>query len=319
MRKVLYSDIIKNAKILTDSVYSSHFTDEELMVRLDSHVKLLYSIMTQKDESLFFKEVLLNPIDGQAQLPEDFFKISSVFIRIGDFEYPLDRTSLQARGQGRTTYDYPSYHLRTDSINFTPKSTSYPIRMYYVPLPGGPLTKPYAVVGDGLNTTTYKIEFTSVGIDGNGYTVSLIPGGVAGAEVCSVTGEDITIQIESGVSTATQVKTAVAASLTVSPLITVDVTKKGKVEPVSVTLDGGSDGWLCICHEDDWLISNLAIEIAIKEESDPSQFQAMNKADLKAIEDHLRPRDQGTAMKVRDVESEMGTGWLSRPNGLRRR
>jgi hypothetical protein len=317
VRKVLYSEIIKSSRVLTDTVYSAHMTDEELTMRLDSAVKTLYSIMTQKDESLFFKEVQLQEINGQCQLPEDFFKILSVFVRMGDFEYPLDRTTLQARGQGKTTYDYPSYHLRTNSINFTPKNTSYPIFMYYLPLPTGPLMKPFAVVGDGLNTTTYKVEFTSPGTTGNDYTVTLVGGGVAGAEECSVVGESITIKIEPGVSTATQVKAAVAASLTVSPLITVDVTKKGIVELGTMTLAGGSDGWMCVSHEDDWLISMLCIEICLKEESDPSQFQKMNANDLEAINSYLSPRDNGSVVRIRDIESERT--YHGRPLGLMRR
>lgn len=53
------------------------------------------------------------------------------------------------------------------------------------------------------------ITYTFIVIgDNNVYTLEYLPGGTAGSEVVSISGTDITIQIQSGVSTATQVKAA---------------------------------------------------------------------------------------------------------------
>jgi len=60
-------------------------------------------------------------------------------------------------------------------------------------------------------TLQSALTFTAVadlGQDGNSITYTFTGGATAGAEVVTVSGTAITIQVESGVSTATQVKTA---------------------------------------------------------------------------------------------------------------
>jgi len=55
------------------------------------------------------------------------------------------------------------------------------------------------------------LEFNQPG-DNNAYTLEYTPGATAGAEVVSIIGQDVTVQIETGVSTATQVKAALEAN-----------------------------------------------------------------------------------------------------------
>ena len=55
-------------------------------------------------------------------------------------------------------------------------------------------------------------------------TVTYTGGGTAGSEIVTVTGTDISVQIQSGVSTATQIKTAVAASTAAAAVLTPVIT-----------------------------------------------------------------------------------------------
>jgi hypothetical protein len=66
-------------------------------------------------------------------------------------------------------------------------------------------------VGAGAPSTLVFQDITYTWInsaDNNAYTLEYTPGGTAGAEVVTILGNAITVQIQSGVSTATQVKTA---------------------------------------------------------------------------------------------------------------
>lgn len=73
------------------------------------------------------------------------------------------------------------------------------------------------------------ITWTAVtmGSAGNSITVALVSGGTAGAEVVTVTGTAISVQIQSGVSTRTQVLTAVQASTAASALVSISVASGG--------------------------------------------------------------------------------------------
>lgn len=67
----------------------------------------------------------------------------------------------------------------------------------------------------------------TMGAAGNDITVALVAGGTAGAEVVTVTGSAISVQIESAVSTRTQVLTAVQASAAASALVGISVASGG--------------------------------------------------------------------------------------------
>jgi hypothetical protein len=90
-------------------------------------------------------------------------------------------------------------------------------------------TAPYAAFnqfnGGGGSVTEYLA--VTAGAAGNSITVAYIGGGTAGAEVVTVVGTAITVQIQNGVSTANQVRTAVTASVPASALVTVTVLSGG--------------------------------------------------------------------------------------------
>jgi len=62
---------------------------------------------------------------------------------------------------------------------------------------------------------------------GNLFTIGYTSGGTAGSEVVSISGYDVTVQIQNGVSTANQVKAAIEANPTTNALFVVTVTGVG--------------------------------------------------------------------------------------------
>jgi len=81
------------------------------------------------------------------------------------------------------------------------------------------------------------------GAAGNSITIAFTGGGTAGAEVVTVVGKAISVQIESGVSTITQVRTAINAASAAAALVTATGTSSSTVSTASaVNLTGGVTG-----------------------------------------------------------------------------
>lgn len=74
------------------------------------------------------------------------------------------------------------------------------------------------LVNNGITWTA-----VTMGSAGNSITVALVAGGTAGSEVVTVSGNAISVSIQSGVSTRTQVLTAVQASAAASALVSISV------------------------------------------------------------------------------------------------
>lgn len=92
--------------------------------------------------------------------------------------------------------------------------------------------------------TDQGMTYTAVALGpaGDGITITLTAGGTAGAEVVTVVGRAISVQIEDGVTTQTQLKTAIDASAPAHALISVAVASGAT--PVdaatAVTTSGGA-------------------------------------------------------------------------------
>ena len=92
---------------------------------------------------------------------------------------------------------------------------------------------------------TQGLTLTSVafGTSGNSITVAFTGGATAGAEVVSVSGNAISVQIQTGVSTVTQVRTAMQAAAACTALVTTTGTSSSTVATAAaVSLTGGIDG-----------------------------------------------------------------------------
>jgi hypothetical protein len=89
------------------------------------------------------------------------------------------------------------------------------------------------------------VTYTAVATDntGNLISVAYTGGGTAGSEVVSVVGNAISVQIQDGVSTITQVRTAVNASVPAAALVTASGTSGTAVSIASASfLTGGITG-----------------------------------------------------------------------------
>lgn len=75
------------------------------------------------------------------------------------------------------------------------------------------------------NGITYLAQ--TMGAAGNSITIALVAGGTAGSEVVTVSGSAISVSIQSGVSTRTQVKAAIDASAAAAALVSVSVSSGG--------------------------------------------------------------------------------------------
>lgn len=92
---------------------------------------------------------------------------------------------------------------------------------------------------------TQGLTLTAVATDntGNLISVAFTSGGTAGAEVVTVVGNAISVQIQSGVSTITQVRTAMQAAAACTALVTTTGTSASTVTTASaVFLTGGITG-----------------------------------------------------------------------------
>lgn len=100
---------------------------------------------------------------------------------------------------------------------------------------------------DGVTSTAVA----GLGAAGNSITVAYTGGATAGAEVVTVVGNAISVQIEDGVSTITQVRTAINASGAAAALVTATGTSATPVDVTAATaLEGGITGGFrgpCIC------------------------------------------------------------------------
>lgn len=96
------------------------------------------------------------------------------------------------------------------------------------------------VVGDLTFTARQK------GVAGNSITIALVDGAEAGSETVDVEGNDISVNIEDGVSTAKQIADALEASEDAMALISVEISgteSNAQNAAAADNLEGGDDGF----------------------------------------------------------------------------
>ena len=94
-----------------------------------------------------------------------------------------------------------------------------------------------------LNLQDLKFQADAAGAGGNAISIEYTSGGTAGSEVVSVLSNAISVQIESGVSTATQVKAAIDGFPAAAALVDVSISGTGSNAQVTVaatSLAGGN-------------------------------------------------------------------------------
>lgn len=107
-------------------------------------------------------------------------------------------------------------------------------------------------VSANIQIQDINYQAIATGTSGNSITIAYTTGAVAGAEVVSVVGNAISVQIASGVSTAAQIAAAIAAAAPASALVTAviyGVSTNKQTAPVNATnLAGGTSSGLEPVH-----------------------------------------------------------------------
>jgi hypothetical protein len=102
----------------------------------------------------------------------------------------------------------------------------------------------YAGVAASVVIQDLTIAFSEVGSYYNTFTIEYTSGGTAGSEVVSLTGSVLEVQIESGVSTANQIKTAIDSSVLITGAFVVTVSGVGTDTQITegpTNFSGGED------------------------------------------------------------------------------
>ncbi len=86
---------------------------------------------------------------------------------------------------------------------------------------------PYAGVSSTLTEQDLTFTFNNPESGTNAFTLEYTPGATAGSEVVSLSGSDIVVQIEDGVSTASQIKTAMEAVPQIAANLTITISGVG--------------------------------------------------------------------------------------------
>ena len=130
--------------------------------------------------------------------------------------------------------------------------------------PGNSVTVSYTTGGAPVaaSLVLQDITYTAVtaGSAGNSISVAYTTGGVAGSEVVTVISNSISVQIQSGVSTATDIYNAIIASAPASALVTPTITgtpSNTETAPASGNLSGGMDATVTV------MVVGPAITVAI--------------------------------------------------------
>ncbi|MDD4888393.1 MAG: hypothetical protein PHU85_00555 [Phycisphaerae bacterium] len=134
----------------------------------------------------------------------------------------LSKSSVLAAGLNKADHVLnPNDHLRNDGGE--PPGALFGCFNGRHAVYGGIYAGSFATLTTALagNNNDLKYTATIEGGAGNAIRVRYTAGATAGAEVVTVSGRDITVQVENGVSTATQVSTAVSASAAAIDLVSV--------------------------------------------------------------------------------------------------
>lgn len=171
------------------------------------------------------------------------------------------------------------YRLIEKELSFDSASTDY-TESFDVGGIGGDSINCFAIIdvdtpsaktfdsGVSSSLEVQDITYTAVtrGADGDNITITYTGGALAGAEVVSVVGTDISIQIESGVSTATQVKTAYDLSAPAVALATAAITGTAgdaQVTAAEAPFTGGVDSEVVVA-DDELIIPSHGLNLGLK-------------------------------------------------------
>jgi hypothetical protein len=305
-----------------DMVNSQFVTDQEFNSYINASYFELYDLLVQKyGNDYYMKEYSfqLQTNVTRYDLPDDFFKLLGVDLRISDGPdgYVSLRPFTLAERNRYSTANVQTwigvtnlrYRISANKLWFTPSpNMGQTIRIWYVPRLKAlvdPVTLTVAQQpesGDlftvdsnyidtfgALGATTFQTATTiAEAINNNGWGVE-----------ATVSGNVITFEL----STASSVNFGVEnpAQSAVSPTVQTRLVLNGSsMSGDTLTADGVS-GWL------EYVVTDAAIKALQKEESDTTTLQFQKAALIKRIEAAAENRDAGSPATIADVQWTNGT------------
>lgn len=327
--KMSLSDLRTASRQRADMVNSTFVSDAELNSYINASYFELYDLLVQKyGNDYYMKEYSFQLVGNQSRydLPEDFFKLLGVDLEIsaGPDGYVSLRPFTLAERNRYSTANVQTwigvtnlrYRISGNKLWFTPSpQTGQTIRIWYVPrlaelvdtvtiTVNSPVVDDYIVIGaatfvaDGLGPNDFPIGGND---EVTAYNLALqinnaaLPEGV----VATASGNVITLTQESDVATALNVGSAATPVPTTGASIRLQLSA-ATVTNGSIVADGIS-GWL------EYVVTDAAIKMMQKEESDTSTLQFQKAALIKRIEAAAENRDAGSPATIADVQWTNGT------------
>lgn len=301
-----FTELKDQARFRADMVNSTFISDVELGTYVNQSARELYDLLVSTYEDYYIESSSVQITSGNMLiLPPEVYKVRGLDINVNGSWQRLRRavfiernnfSPLPARLSGSPWAD-TRYTIMANKLYFWPESNppiGQEMRLWYVPVmptleAGRPTTgslQNISIIGRE-NSTTY-----------NGWTFNYANTATAGSETITIAGSTITVGIQSGVSTALQVATAINDSLALSDILyanIIGVDTTPQTTPATTTLGGGVDddrfdginGW------EEYVVVDAAIKCLIKEESDISALMAQKMALKTRIEQMADDRDVG--------------------------
>lgn len=297
----------------SDMEFSKFIGDSELKSYINASWKELYDILTSRFENYYSTQYDVTVSDQTGfTIPDDFYKLMGVDLYIANGNYvTLNKWNFNERNAVNNANIIPLYwysnqvlyRLMGNRVLLLPKSNANgQYRLWYIKKALD------MVVGVAGTLTLQDLLYTAVDVysDGDLISIEYTGGGTAGAEVVTVVGNAISVQIESGVSTNTQIKTAIDLVSAATDLVSVSIIGDGTTVQTTVSatnLSGsvvqvdcdGVNGW------EEYIVVDAAIKCLTKEESETAVLERDKAFLLKRIEAMASNRDAGKPEKITDV------------------
>ena len=304
-----------------DMVNSTFITDAELNSYINASYFELYDLLVQKyGNDYYVQEYYFNLVGNQSRydLPEDFFKLLGVDLSIGsgpDGWVSLRPFTLAERNRYSTANVQTwigvtnlRYRLSGNKLWFTPSpQTGQEIRLWYIPrlselVDVTTLTVADPIAGDfitiGATTLTAGSEWT-ITAGNNTATAASIAAAINAASIVDVSATSNGAVVTLVQDDATNLALGVGGS---TPL-----GASTRLQFSSNTLSNGSQvadgvsGWL------EYVVTDAAIKMLQKEESDTGVLQLQKAALIKRVEAAGENRDAGSPATIADVQWTNGT------------
>lgn len=319
--KMSLSDLRTASRQRADMVNSTFVSDAELNSYINASYYELYDLLVQKYGNDYYMKEYTFQLQGNVSrydLPADFFKLLGVDLEIssGPDGYVSLRPFTLAERNRYSTANVQTwigvtnlrYRISANKLWFTPSpQTGQTIRIWYVPrlaqlIDQTTLTVADPIAGDyitiGATTLTAGSQWT-ITAGNNTTTAASIAAAINAANIV-----DVSATSNGAVVTLVQDDPSDLA-LTVSGSTPLGASTR--LQFSSSTLSSGSQvadgisGWL------EYVVTDAAIKMMQKEESDTSVLQLQKAALIKRVESAAENRDAGSPATIADVQWTNGT------------